>query len=299
VVLNCGLHKCTSSCHQLSNHSKVRCTAVFHQKCSNGHSQTWKCYSGAPPVCSRCDHDRKEAEKKAQRAVEEQLRRDERQQKHLREIAKIEEEIEQINQGMRDKRIQSEQQAILAQKNSDLRAAKERTNNIQSSHHVDSPSIYNNSDPEPRNLAPKRSSQSSQRPASSSQTKHTELQEEIKAVMEHNKSASKTEWQRQKDQENAHNPAIDKIMEMIGLEEVKSQVLRIKAKVETSIRQGTDLKKERFGLVLLGNPGTGIFFPSFLLMSYDSNQESRENHCSQALRKSSDVPQSPLRGWIH
>jgi hypothetical protein len=47
---------------------------------------------------------------------------------------------------------------------------------------------------------------------------------------------------------------------MIGLENVKSQVLRIKAKVDTSIRQGTDLKKERLGLVLLGNPGTGTVF---------------------------------------
>jgi hypothetical protein len=35
------------------------------------------------------------------------------------------------------------------------------------------------------------------------------------------------------------------------------QVLRIKAKVDTSIRQGINLKKERLGLVLLGNPGTG------------------------------------------
>ncbi len=78
-------------------------------------------------------------------------------------------------------------------------------------------------------------------------------------AVKHNNSPSQTEWQRQKDQENAHNPAIDKIMEMIGLEDVKAQVLKIKAKVETSIRQGTDLKKERLGLVLLGNPGTGTF----------------------------------------
>lgn len=83
------------------------------------------------------------------------------------------------------------------------------------------------------------------------------LREPIKIAVEHNKSGSKTEWQRQKDQENASNPAIDEIMDMIGLENVKIQVLRIKAKVDTSIRQGIDLKKERLGLVLLGNPGTG------------------------------------------
>lgn len=36
-------------------------------------------------------------------------------------------------------------------------------------------------------------------------------------AVEHNKSSSNKEWQRQKDQENSHNPAIDKVMEMIGL----------------------------------------------------------------------------------
>ncbi len=54
-------------------------------------------------------------------------------------------------------------------------------------------------------------------------------------------------------------------MDMIGLEKVKEQVLRIKAKVETSIRQGTDLKKECLGLVLLENPGTGK--PSLFLVA--------------------------------
>jgi hypothetical protein len=47
-------------------------------------------------------------------------------------------------------------------------------------------------------------------------------------------------------------------MDMIGLEEVKSQVLRIKAKIDTAIRQNTDFKEERFGVTLLGNPGTGM-----------------------------------------
>ena len=74
---------------------------------------------------------------------------------------------------------------------------------------------------------------------------------------------AKAEWQRQKDQENATNPAIDAIMEMIGLEDVKNQVLKIKSKVDTALRQGTDMKKERLGLVLLGNPGTGMLGHSY------------------------------------
>jgi hypothetical protein len=47
-------------------------------------------------------------------------------------------------------------------------------------------------------------------------------------------------------------------MDMIGLEDVKSKVLKIKAKIDTVIRQGTDVKDERFGVTLLGNPGTGM-----------------------------------------
>ncbi|KAF2719589.1 hypothetical protein K431DRAFT_321612 [Polychaeton citri CBS 116435] len=50
---------------------------------------------------------------------------------------------------------------------------------------------------------------------------------------------------------------IDQLMEMIGLEAVKQSVLDVKAKVDTCIRQDAGLKDERFGAVLLGNPGTG------------------------------------------
>jgi hypothetical protein len=71
-----------------------------------------------------------------------------------------------------------------------------------------------------------------------------------------NKSPSEAEWQRQKDVEGANSPPIDAIMEFIGLEDVKSQILRIKDKVEVAESQGTSLADERFNIVLLGNPGT-------------------------------------------
>jgi DNA repair exonuclease SbcCD ATPase subunit len=208
----------------------------------------------------RCERERKETVKRAQRALEEKLKRDERIQKHLKEVAKVEEEIQQITQSMKDACLESEQKAILAQKRMDLAAAKERANRTQNSRQEDPLDIYNDNHPKSGNTPFKKSSQTSPGPATPTPGQHSKPREHIKTAVEHNESHSKTEWQRQKDQENAHNPAIDKIMEMIGLEDVKAQVLRIKAKVETSIRQGTDLRKERLGLVLLGNPGTGIFF---------------------------------------
>lgn len=60
-------------------------------------------------------------------------------------------------------------------------------------------------------------------------------------------------------------------MEMIGLERVKSQVLEIKASVDLSVRQGTDLKKQRLGLILLGNPGTGKFLYGLIKFQADTS----------------------------
>jgi hypothetical protein len=70
-------------------------------------------------------------------------------------------------------------------------------------------------------------------------------------------SSPEAEWQRQKDVEGASSAAIDAVMDMIGLEDVKRQMLRIKDKIEVTQRQNTSLKDERFNVVLLGNPGTG------------------------------------------
>ena len=264
AMLKCGLHKCPSSCHQLVNHSNVLCRAVLTQKCNNGHNQSWRCHAGAPAACATCEREKKEAAKKAQRAFEEKLKRDEKIQKHLKEVAKADEEIEQINQRIQDARLDSEQKAILAQKQLDLAAAKERAIQTQNSRQEDPIVIPHDNHSNLRNLPVQNSSKNLPAPAKSSPDQHLQLRKHIKTAVEHSESPSQTEWQRQKDQENAQNPAIDKIMQMIGLEDVKAQVLKIKAKVETSIRQGTDLRKERLGLILLGNPGTGIFVNSIV-----------------------------------
>ncbi|KAK0650649.1 NFX1-type zinc finger-containing protein 1 [Lasiodiplodia hormozganensis] len=65
------------------------------------------------------------------------------------------------------------------------------------------------------------------------------------------------EWKDQKQFDGASNSALDDLMGMIGLENVKDQFLSIKGKIDVAIRQGLDMKNERFGAALLGNPGTG------------------------------------------
>ncbi|KAF7945290.1 hypothetical protein EAE96_010068 [Botrytis aclada] len=51
--------------------------------------------------------------------------------------------------------------------------------------------------------------------------------------------------------------AWEEIMAMTGLKKVKEHVRKLKAKVESSIRQNIDLGEERFGAVFMGNSGTG------------------------------------------
>jgi hypothetical protein len=263
VLLKCGIHKCPSSCHQLFNHSKIRCKEVLTQSCPKGHPQTWHCNEGAsaPVACQKCERERKETEKRARKVVEDQKRRDEKTQKHLNEVAKLQEQIEKITQSMKDKRLDDEHDHVLAQMRKDLAAAQDLASRTKNEKPLPRPSVTqanssrDSAQPTP-SITPGAQSTATSKPSGPVAGKKT-LQDHLNTCLVHNVSASKTEWQRQKDQENANNPAIDKIMEMIGLEDVKSQVLRIKSKVDTSIRQGTDLKKERLGLTLLGNPGTG------------------------------------------
>jgi SpoVK/Ycf46/Vps4 family AAA+-type ATPase len=70
-------------------------------------------------------------------------------------------------------------------------------------------------------------------------------------------SEAKAEWAYQKTYHNSQSPEIDVLMDMVGLESVKTKFLEIKQKVDLAIRQNVDLSSERFGTVLLGNPGTG------------------------------------------
>ncbi|TAQ88242.1 hypothetical protein B7494_g3417 [Chlorociboria aeruginascens] len=219
----------------------------FEANCPDG-----GCREACPLACLKCERERKDAEKKAKKALLDQQRREERDRRHLAEISKIQDQIDQITQSLKDIRLDSEQANILAQKRQDLEKLKELANKPPSpqSHPTTAGGI------EPQEEIIKEHTNVSQTPKHPP-NRAQNLQKHLKICLSHNVSPSKTEWQRQKDQENAHNPAIDKIMDMIGLDKVKSQVLNIKSKVDTSKRQRTDLRRERFGLVLLGNPGTG------------------------------------------
>ncbi|KAK5655532.1 hypothetical protein OQA88_5463 [Cercophora sp. LCS_1] len=71
------------------------------------------------------------------------------------------------------------------------------------------------------------------------------------------KSPAEAEWARQKKELGDESEALDKLMAMVGLEEVKWEFLKVKATIEAARRRKGVLRRQDLNLVLLGNPGTG------------------------------------------
>jgi len=244
VLLKCGVHLCPQRCHQLFDHSKMDCESAVKDKCPVGHAQSWRCAKGKPALCRACERERRAREKKLEEEFLRQQKREREQEEFSSQMAKLEEELRQLREAAADARKSKEMAQSLEQRKRDLQDAK-RLVNLPIIAPITAAAatvktLYNRLT-------------TAVQPTEAEAAEHSDPQSEV----EPSKSPSEVEWDRQKRMENVSNDAIDSLMEMTGLEEVKAQVLKIKAKIDTAVRQNTNMKDERYGVVLLGNPGTG------------------------------------------
>jgi hypothetical protein len=236
------------------------CEHVSSVKCPNGHPQEWKFHKGPPPTCVKCERQQALAEKKRQERFTLQEKRDAEQRAHELQMGELLAKEAREREPIRFTHEIKERQRVLEQKRMDIKAAAEQA------HAAISSSTQAPSHPEPPRSTDSPSAATV--PVAPLAGAPIPLPQPTPTVStspstpgpaaEPRASAAKAEWERQKKLENAVNPPIDAIMEMTGLEDVKKQVLRIKSKVDTSARQGTDLKGELFNIAMLGNPGTGM-----------------------------------------
>ncbi|KAK5048890.1 hypothetical protein LTR84_005310 [Exophiala bonariae] len=190
--------------------------------------------------------NKKVEEQRKQRDFELELKRQERQKQHARQLAEIQQNIDEQKQIMKDVADEKERQSLLAQKLKDLEQIQVMVKRAKEP----LPPVRMPSNPSP--------SSSSRLPTSQIQTQDpTQINNPQSAETRSLESASRNEWERQKEIEGQSDTSLDALMSMIGLEEVKSKFLSIKVKVDTVVRQNTSLKDERFSAALLGNPGTG------------------------------------------
>ena len=249
VFLQCGLHICPSRCHQLFDHSKMECNQLVQSKCSVGHVQSWRCHANKPAPCRPCENERRSKEKKLQEEFVRQQRREQKQKEHAAELTRLDEEMRMLRERVADGQMSKEMAQSIEQKKQDLADTRALAE-------CPSSSSVNAKGPACAQTSPL--TRCSETVTSNRGAKDDgRASKEIGSQDEHALSPSESEWDRQKRVDNASNGAIDSLMKMTGLEEVKAQVLKIKARADTALRQNTNMKDERYGIVLLGNPGTG------------------------------------------
>ena len=230
----------------------MQCHHVLNSKCSVGHVLSWKCHSGRPATCTACLLKKKADEKKQMKDFERQRKLDQQKQDHAARMAQLDEEIRQLTEQAMDAQLSKDMKKALEQKQHDLENAKIQA--VQRLEFSKTSANAETSPPRAKSLLPQR-----HRPSVSSPSSVAPVDYSPKPYLQDKQVLlpAEKEWNRQKEQENASNDAIDSLMAMTGLQEVKDQFLRIKAKIDTAVRQNITFNKERFGIVLLGNPGTG------------------------------------------
>lgn len=236
----------------------MHCSHVVKSKCDQGHVLSWRCSTGKPAACRPCEREQHAKEKKLHEEFERQHRREQERLQHAAQIAKLDEELRLIKEAHADKLEGKEMENTLKQKKQDLENARnlaERLSQLAIEKEKSSTTITPSSEAKTASVIHRKTEENSGKPC-------TAIMEGLEQKIyppEQTQSVSEREWERQKQMDNVSNDSVDSLMKMTGLEQVKAQVLKIKARIDTTLRQKTDMEKERFGIVLLGNPGTGKY----------------------------------------
>lgn len=226
--------------------------------CKAKHETTYRCFQQKPTTCKKCEKITKKKAEDLKRNHDLELKREAMQGSYARKLSEIQAQIDHERRLLRDRQNREAQEQILQQRRNDLITLRHAMANTVIS---DGASTFTVSDKTPLTelqqescIRPLRSSSpgAQQSPQDKDKTHpHTDKQ------WQQPKSDARKEWEHQKRFQGAANSALDELMDMIGLEDVKDKFLDIKARVDTTVRQGINLTGEGLGTVLLGNPGTG------------------------------------------
>lgn len=223
-------------------------------KCPNGHDRSWKCHKPPPATCQKCEKKAKDDAEKLQKAFERQKQKEAEQAEHARRMAELDEQVATERAKIRDAQLEQERKHAISEKEKELQQT------------ISLGTRKQRSAMNAETLNHKENAGSSSTPGSptvpvgstlSSEAEAEAMDEADQTPTPLPKSTAQQDWEYQKNVQGANSDAIDGIMELIGLEAVKSQVLGIKAKIDITKKQNTSMKDERFNIVLLGNPGTG------------------------------------------
>lgn len=221
----------------------MQCMHPFQEKCPVGvHTISWKCHQGRPASCSACDRLAKRLEKQAMLDIKAQEEREKAQREHDMKMTELQAKLQYQQESLNDIRAQKDREDEIKQKEKEIEDAKQNIRDAE------------NAAKEAAAKAKASSQKSSQGAANGPAPSSSNAAAPPRPMFP---SPARDKWENQKRVDGVQNDAIDKIMDMTGLEQVKEKILRIKGSLDTMHRQGVAINKERLNLVLLGNPGTG------------------------------------------
>jgi hypothetical protein len=208
----------------------MACQVLLQFACPRKHISRRPC-SKSQAACAVCAEEDRQKERIQRRNAQLDAERDAKRAAYALQLAENQAEIDHQRRILQDHREAEDSARALEQKSKDLTDLKATTKNLE---------------------------RQRQSPTKSQATPASMLSSE-KLVEENEEdwSSAKKQWEHFKRYEGAHNEAIDELMSMIGLVDVKDKFLAIKLEVDTAVRQGLDMSNKRFGASLLGNPGTG------------------------------------------
>lgn len=245
AMLSCNRHTCPQKCHQIFDHSKMRCEAITKEKCARGHQVSWKCFQTKPSVCPICAKEARQAAKRLKDEHDRQVQEFQAQHDHEARMAAVEDQIEAERQRLQQTQLTEDRDRAYEQRKLDLCKVKELASTTSAKKPVRQPN------------GPSSQHSAFARPAKQSITTTFDPKDDDLNTAKHKESPATQRWAHMKQVEQISNSALDELMQMTGLESVKIQFINILEKLQTSSRQGTDMKQERLGTVMLGNPGTG------------------------------------------
>lgn len=246
-------------CHRVDDHSKATCWQKFEKTCDRGHKLRIPCHKRSQN-CSMCVREDVEAERRIKRDLKLEADRQARQAAYKQELQEIQDEIDHQRRIIKYQKDKEEQKKTLAQRRADLAALRDTAIRVTNT---------KKSETKPEQKPGMPGSFPSANPPSPPDTKDSLDTPE----------GARQEWEHMKQFEGAVSKPLDELMAMIGLEEVKSEFVAIKSRVDTALRQDISLEKERFSCSMLGNPGTGEFGP---LLARDNMPKL---HCSLRLTR--------------
>lgn len=214
---------------------------MLNRSCDRKHKTRVSC-SRRKEGCHECVREDKEHERRIRRDIKLEEDRARRQEHYQRRLQEVDDRIEHQRRVMKYQAEEEEQENTLKARGEQLEALEKSRKNME---------VQKKQQAESKLRAAKR--------AQEQQLKGTSKKQRRDIDGGTDPNSAKAEWEHLKEEEGAFSSPMDELMAMIGLEEVKQEFLSIKSKVDTAIRQGISLSKERFGCCMLGNPGTGLF----------------------------------------